>query len=82
MLAYRVEAVVTADHHVTAIVPDDVPPGVAELLVLVESVPVVNDPDDLALYHRGMEEYEAGGRKTFSIEAVAAELGISIPDAP
>ena len=82
MLAYRVKAVVTADHHVTAIVPKDVPPGVAELLVLVESVPVSDDPDDLALYQRGMEEYEASGRKTFSIESVAAELGIRIPDEP
>ena len=82
MLAYRLKTVITEDHKVAATLPEDAPPGEAELVVLVDTIPEVDDPEDLAAYRRAMKAHEESGRKTFPIEDVAAELGIRIPDTP
>ena len=76
MRAYRVKTVISEDHQVTATLPEDAPPGEAELLVLVDDVPEVNDPEDLAAYRRAMKEYEESGRKSVPFEQICREMGL------
>lgn len=76
MRAYRIKAVITENHQVTAILPEDAPPGEAELLVLVDDSPETDDPEDLAAYRRAMKEYEETGRQSIPFDRICRERGI------
>jgi len=74
--AYRVKTVITEDHQVTATLPEDAPPGEAELLVLVNDISETDDSKDLAAYRRAIREYEKSGQKSVPFDQILREMGL------
>jgi len=78
MHAYRLTAEVSADHRLVLEVPHRIPPGVAEIVVLVpesaNEAQELEDRMDLEAFREAKAEVDKEG--TVPLEQVKAELGL------
>jgi len=78
MHAYRLTAEVPADHRLVLEVPDRIPPGVAEIVVLVpesaNEAQELEDRMDIEAFREAKAEVDKEG--TVPLEQVKAELGL------
>ena len=78
MHAYKLTVEITQDRELRLDLPDEIPSGYAELLLLVpeseDEIPVVEDEADTQAFREAKAEAEREG--TIPLEQVKAELGL------